>query len=281
MTDYDLSIICANRVDNYEGDSLGRFIDSVEYNCRSLKTSNINYEYIVVEWSPIDQHYLYYHERTKHLFDEFNIRDVAIDPSVAKKEELHPNKFLEYFAKNAGIRRSIGKAILVTNADIVLTQNMTDEIKSLLDKGLSKTNFYRPHLRTQIHPEDKKLLWTDELHNPAWADSIVCGCYSGDFLLTDRNVMINVAQGYDETNDGHRHGFQNAMDGEILFQMHRKGVTLKFLESNYCHLYHSKERQYESRSYNQNGYENKKHWGFINYASLHEVPDKLEIVYAN
>ncbi len=274
----EISICCANRVDDYEGDSTQRFIDSVTANCESLHKIGLPYEYIVAEWIPQEQ-CLYYHPRTKHLFDNYNLKDIVIDQSVALAEGLHPTKFVEYYAKNCAITRSISDVILVTNADIILGDELVQEIANLIKTGINRAHFYRTHLRCQLHPETKARLWTDELHNPAWADSMVCGAYSGDFLLTHRDVMFNDAQGYDETNQAHRHGYQNACDGEMLFQMHRKGITLKFLDSPYYHIHHGKNRQYDSRAYNTAGYSNKENWGMRNYPVRSEVPDKLEIIY--
>lgn len=96
MSELDLSVICVGRIDNYEGDSTGRLIRSVSTNCDLLNKSGLNFEYIIGEWLPLSKPF-YYHEQTKHLFDNYpQLREIILHKSVAEKEGFHPTKFMEY-----------------------------------------------------------------------------------------------------------------------------------------------------------------------------------------
>ena len=53
------------------------------------------------------------------------------------------------------------------------------------------------------------------------------------------------------------------MDGEILWNLYRRGVTLQFLEADYWHIEHG--RPPHDDVYNKNGYTNKPNWGFVDY----------------
>ncbi len=57
------------------------------------------YEYLVVEWCPVKD-YLIYNEKFKDLFNNKNLADIIVKPSVSLKENLDPKIFYEFFAKN-------------------------------------------------------------------------------------------------------------------------------------------------------------------------------------
>ena len=54
------------------------------------------------------------------------------------------------------------------------------------------------------------------------------------------------------------------MDGEILWTLNSKGVTLKFIEEKYFHINHGHPNSVDG-VYNMSSYENKENWGFIDY----------------
>lgn len=270
----ELSVVCTARNDNYEGDFVGRFIQSVETNCKNLLEAGLNYEYINVEWLPNTP--LSQLDRTKHLFSTYNLHDYLIDQSVVNAENLHPTKFLEYYSKNTGIRRAKGDNILITNPDIVLPLEICKEIKRLITVGLGN-HFYRARFRRQT--DNGQVVEEKDLYEPHLPDGHLMAGYSGDFTLVTREVAVNIMQGYDEVNQHHRNGFQTMMDGESLFQMHKKGVTLKSIDLPYNHLYHGKTRAYDSSQYNQNGYENKPNWGFVDYPTK-QLDEKTTLIYA-
>lgn len=277
-----LSIVTCGRADNYGGDATGRLYKSVDDNCSALENAGIDYEYLIIDWSPVEKP-LYYHSRTKELFDKYNIKDIVVDQSMLVKENFHPTKVMEYFGKNIGLRQSAFENILITNCDIIFGKQLVQEIKHLITIGLDMSKFYRTHLRSQVHPEDGRILWTDELYIPnQFDDSHLCAGYGGDFLMAHRDVLINDAQGYDELSDTHRRGTQTSCDGEILWKLDSLGIKLRLLDSPYFHIYHGKDnRRYDSIGYTKGYYKQKTNWGFIDYPVREEVLDKLYIIYAN
>ena len=95
---------------------------------------------------------------------------------------------------------------------------------------------------------------------------MVAANYGGNFLLASRHALVEVATGFDESNRIHREEYwhRSGMDGEILWQMHHKGIRLRHLAGGYDHLFHGKPP--EGMSYNQAGYENLPDWGFVRYS---------------
>lgn len=264
-----LSIITTCRVDNYEGDSIGRFIESVTQNTKQLEQHQIPFEYIVVEWNPINE-YLSQNDRTKSIFNDLRFKDIAVDKSVSKAEGLSEDKFLEYYAKNVGVRAATYENILIINSDIILGPQIVQIIKSLLDNGLQQ-KFYRARYRISV--DNGTPVEQLDLYAPQFVDGHLCAGFSGDFLLLKKSLF----PGYDEVNPDHRLGRQTHMDGEILFALHNSSITLELINCHYFHLHHGKTTGYQSGAYNMQGYTNKEDWGFIKYPT--KQIDNTTIIY--
>jgi hypothetical protein len=58
------------------------------------------------------------------------------------------------------------------------------------------------------------------------------------------------------------------MDGEILWNVYKKGKTLKFLESPYYHIAHGRPNQRDN-FYSQEPYTNNENWGFVKYNNVY------------
>ena len=269
-----ISIITTGRDDDYGHGFLDRLYSSVENNLRILSLANVDYEYIICEWNPIKD-YLINNEKFKSLFDKYNLREVIINNSVVEKEGLNQNIFYEYFAKNAGIRNSKYENILILNSDIVIPKESFDVIIENVISGLSKDKFYRLEHREQID-NDFNFIKMESVCYPNNPDSVICGYCSGDFLLINKNTLIEKSMGYDETNAAHRTISQTGMDGEILWNLYNNGVRIELIPLKYQHINHDKPNPYDNH-YNQNGYINKNDWGFIDYD--HKIiSNKLTII---
>ena len=109
-----LSIIIVARDDKYgddenEGiyqlkekplDNIGRIKFCLENNANFFeKYFKNNFEYIVVDWSPIDNRYLRNNEQLKNIFQNKNIKDFIVEPTVVDKMGPNPKGFYEYFGK--------------------------------------------------------------------------------------------------------------------------------------------------------------------------------------
>lgn len=247
---------------NTNGDSVGRFIQSVNNNKTLLDQYNIDYEYLVCEWSPYNE-YLAECKRTKEIFQNNKFKNIAVDASISINEKLKPRTFYEYYCKNVGIREAKGNCTLIINSDIILFPVIVEKIATLIKNGLDN-KFYRARFRCNVDVNNN-ILDDHDLYEPSLPDGHVCAGYSGDFLLIKKDILINIAQGYDEIYPSHRLGQQTQCDGEILFQLHLNGIGLELINERYGHIQHSKTTEYEGGGYNQQGYKNKKDWGFISY----------------
>lgn len=269
-----ISIITTGRDDDYGEGFLDRLHKSVEANSKYLKSKNIPYEYLICEWNPI-RDYLCNNSKFKGLFEDYNLKSVAVLNSVAQKENLNQEIFYEYFAKNAGIRNSKYDTLLLLNSDIIIPEKSFDEILHIVNKGLDKNKFYRLEYRNQVD-NDLNLIKRETIYYPENPDAVICGYCSGDFLLINKNTLVDHGEGYDETNAQHRTISQTAMDGEILWNLHNKGICIELISHPYLHINHGRTHQRDG-FYNMNGYKNKPNWGFIDYKK-EIISDRLIII---
>jgi len=126
MTDRPyVSVVIVGRNDGYGDDFVGRmntFVRSLDHQVSAYPGK---FELIIVEWNPpgdfaplsdvIDD--------TKHLPVRFITVPADLHDSLEAKYPV-----LEFHGKNVGIRRARGEFVLVTNPDILFTQELIDEI---------------------------------------------------------------------------------------------------------------------------------------------------------
>jgi len=269
-----ISIITTGRDDDFGVGFLNRLKSSMEHNIRMLEKFNIDYEYIVAEWNPI-RNYISENESFKELFKNDKIKNIIASPSVSEKEGLSTKVFFEYFAKNLGVRYATFENILLINSDIIISENCFEKIIELCNAGLNKGKFYRARHRGQ-YDNNFNVIKVEDCHYPNNPDSIICGYCSGDFLFLHKDVFVDIAKGYDETNQAHRISFQSGMDGEILWNLHNKNVNLEFIDEVYYHINHGHPNSVDN-VYNMNGYENKDNWGFIDYQKT-KIKDNIILI---
>lgn len=263
----DLSIVLGGRDDNYGERFIERLNQAVSTNLKNLDNTDIDYEMIVVDFNPINKKYLHQNELLKESLSHAKVTNIIVDPSISEEEDLSPQTYYEYFAKNVGARNSKGELILTTNSDIILSESLIDDIKSELSNDERNELFYRCRYRGEIQlgafPDENTQV--ADLHNPSFPDACICGLFSGDATMFSRQVFFEVATGYNECEKRHRtHLSQSAMDGEILWNVYKKGKKLKFLESPYYHINHGRPNPRDN-FYSQDTYVNKPNWGFIDY----------------
>jgi hypothetical protein len=263
----DLSIVLGGRDDNYGENFIERLNQALTANIKNLDQTDLDYEIIVVDFNPLDQKYLHNNLILKEVLSNSRVRNIVIDPSVSEEEDLSPGTYYEYFAKNVGAKRSTGEFIFTTNSDIILSKSLINDIKHELGNEERNDLFYRCRYRGEINlgfdPDDNTP--AADLHNPSFPDACICGLFSGDATMFTREVFFNVATGYNEGEKRHRtHLSQSAMDGEILWNVYKKGKKLKFLESPYYHINHGRPNPRDN-FYSQDTYTNKENWGFVDY----------------
>jgi bifunctional pyridoxal-dependent enzyme with beta-cystathionase and maltose regulon repressor activities len=109
-----LSVILTGRDDNYGENFIERLNQCLDNNIRLLNKNKIDYEIICVDFNPIDGKYLHNNEVIKEKLSQDKIKNIIIDNSVIIAENLSPSNYYEYFAKNAGVRRSIGDFLFMS-----------------------------------------------------------------------------------------------------------------------------------------------------------------------
>jgi hypothetical protein len=265
----DLSLILTGRDDDYGGNFIERLHKALQWNMPQLNISDprLQYEIILVDWNPIDGKYLFENPVLKGTLANLFVKNVIVDQSVLVAEGLNPNTYYEYFAKNAGSRYATGDLFFLTNSDILLTPELIAEINAIHKSDDIEDYFYRTRYRGEItlgsSPRDDYPV--DDLHHPEYPDACICGLYSGDASMFTRDTFMNVATGYNEGEPAHRTDYnQSAMDGEILWNVYKKGKQLKFMDAAYFHIDHGRPNPRDS-FYSHETYENKPNWGFVDY----------------
>ena len=136
-----ISVVVTGRNDNYDGNFNERLMTALRRNMQSLPGA----EFIFVEWNPILRRKLL-SVRIKNMFPE--VRCFVVHPKFHRQYCII-DEFLEYPAKNVGIRRAKGEFILSTNSDIVLSPEVVHEMRF---RELNKREFYRA-TRVDIQPD--------------------------------------------------------------------------------------------------------------------------------
>jgi hypothetical protein len=140
--DIYISFVVTGRNDNYGGDFLYRMNLFLKVLLHFLNKYNISAELVVVEWNPpptnpLLKDVLAFPQYSKNIPIRFILVPHEIHTNFPNSEKM---PLFEYIAKNTGIRRAKGKYILVTNPDIIFTQQL---MLYFSYKNLSPDCFYR------------------------------------------------------------------------------------------------------------------------------------------
>jgi hypothetical protein len=144
VTEPYLSVVVAARNDNYGGDFIVRmqgFVDSVmKARCRS-EDAPIE-ELVIVEWNPpAGKPLLKDVIEWPNVPDGMSVRIITVPSSLHHEiEGADRMPMFEYIAKNAGIRRAMGRFVLVTNPDNIFSSAL---LNFLDEKKLGLNSYYR------------------------------------------------------------------------------------------------------------------------------------------
>lgn len=180
----NLSIIVTGRNDDYDGNFDERLIMALSKNIVSLPDA----EFIFVEWNPIPKKRLT-SEKIQMRFGN-RIKCYVVDPKYHERY-CTIDEFLEYPAKNVGVRRAKGDFILCMNSDVIFAPDTVNAMKGTLKRDV----VYRTS-RIDIQPEYM------DVHFPVPKRYFLCenkGLMNaaGDFLLMDRGTWFHIT-GYCE-----------------------------------------------------------------------------------
>lgn len=214
-----ISIVVSGRNDDYGGDFEGRFMAAYRRNCLELEKAGIEAEWIFIEWNPPNENYLSY-----TLADK-GFKCYVVDPDIHGVVCSSPQmEFMQFFAKNVGMRRASNPWVLVTNPDCVFGPKVLAEIA----KGLDPLIIYRAE-RRDIDPAYFTRPFPDMFHHitrihDSWGGLRITEA-AGDFMLFNKESLPLC---YDE-----HIGFSDAgTDGRILLNAMPMGCAgLRFLGS--------------------------------------------------
>lgn len=265
-----LSYVVVSKNDNYDPNNLEKLYVNLTNNLSSFKSLDLDVEPVLVDWCSKK----YLHEESIIQSVPHKIKHIIVDPSLPESDGLESKIFYEYFAKNVGIKYSSGEYILIQNSDVVNSEELNASVKRMLDYGI-KGVYGRPTLRLSCnYPNLEPIKEALTIWDKPFADM-----FPGDFLLAHRDDLINLAQGYDETNENHRRRVaQTHMDVEILLQMNYHGIRPFFLNGHYWHFDHPKSHDYQNSMRNVQGYKNREGWGF-EFANKKELSEDALLIY--
>jgi hypothetical protein len=134
-----LSVIFANRNDNYGNDQATRLNTFIEYYSAIVKRSPDLFEFIICDWNPPSER--------PALLDAYDWKLLGKVKSFSVHSDIHQGyakdckrPMLDYIARNACIRRANSDWVLVLNQDIFLSEQL---IQYLAKKQLNPRYFYR------------------------------------------------------------------------------------------------------------------------------------------
>lgn len=196
-----LEIIITGRHDNFGGEDFHeRWCAVAEHNHRLLNAFGVEHRFTLVEWNPIKGEAL--------LADLIQDRlpwwhsALIVDPEWHQALSTNPKlQFMEFFGKNAGVRRSTADVILTTNSDVFLSTEVVKTIAAKtsfddrvvyrapridIDRGV---NWRTPSEETFAKASNQ--LRTHDLQPPYYSNA------AGDFLMLTKNAWMTLG-GFNE-----------------------------------------------------------------------------------
>ena len=219
-----LSIVVTGRNDGYGGDFTARFLRTLRFNHERLREAGVAHEIVLVEWAPPpDRPHLI--ELIAKALPEVagSIRTYLVDGRYHTACSLNPKlKYLEFLAKNVGIRRSRGQFVLSTNADVYLGRGIVDGVRAGAFTAGTIHRALRIDVRlgTDESHVDWAMLEDERNHHPnrTLRPPLYAGG-SGDFILADRQTF-DALRGFNE-----------------IYRVARIGIDVTFLVKAYASGY--------------------------------------------
>lgn len=219
-----LTIVVTGRNDGYGGDFTARFFRTLAFNHDRLVERGIAHEVVLVEWAPPpDRPYLCDLVREALPRVSTVLETYLVDPRYHDACSLNPKlAYLEYVAKNVGIRRARGKAVLATNTDIYLGRGVVETLAS----GTIETRTVYRATRTDVKlgADESHVHWDllEDSRNHTTYKTIQPPLYaggSGDFILLERD-SLHALRGFNE-----------------VYRLARVGIDVNFLVKAYSSGY--------------------------------------------
>ena len=220
-----LSIVLTGRNDGHGGDFNARFLRTLAFNHEHLKENGVAHEIVLVEWAPpADRPPLIDIVRESLPGVTPVLKSFLVDPRYHDACSLNPRiGYLEFLAKNVGIRRAQGEAILSTNADIYLGRGI---VETLTKGALEPRTLYRAtRIDVKLGADESHVEWDllEDTRNQTSYKTIQPPLYaggSGDFILLARDGF-HALRGFNE-----------------VYRLVRIGIDVNFLVKAYSSGFH-------------------------------------------
>jgi hypothetical protein len=258
---FSISIVLTGRNDGYGGDFLGRLIRTLRFNHEQLVSRGIAHEIVFVEWAPprdrprlCDLVFSALPELDRSICSWYEV-----DERYQHELSLHPSlAYLEFIAKNVGIRRARGRLVLTTNSDVLLGRTILD----VLQRGSLKSGVvYRaPRHDVDLGDGRSSVEWAT-LEDPRVLTRPVRALKppyfaggTGDFMLLDRESFHRL-RGFNEIYRVARF----SIDRNFLVKALSSGLAIEDIGGPVYHISH--EGSFRDNRYTYAGREQDAHWG--------------------
>ena len=256
-----VSLVLTGRNDGYGGDFTARFFRTLSFNHQQLSARGIAYELVFVEWAPSPGRQLLLEQLLEAVpeIDPRLFTWYVVDPQYHDALSLNPRlEYLEFLAKNVGVRRARGRFILTSNCDVCLGRHILDVFaRGELETGV----LYRaPRHDLKQGLERAGIDWNmleDPAHLAGPAHRLkppYMGSATGDFVLLDRETF-HAIRGFNEVYRVARIG----IDRNLLVKALSAGLTIADIGGPVYHINHEGSYRLQPDAYA--GRENEAPWG--------------------
>ncbi|MDE0827640.1 MAG: hypothetical protein OSB03_00405 [Vicinamibacterales bacterium] len=234
-----LSLVLTGRNDDYGGSFVSRFFRVLAFNLELLAERQLSTEVVLVEWCPSSGRPLLGERLRDALPARFReqVTTYVVDNRYQDAMSLNPQlEYLEFVAKNVGIRRATGQYLLTTNTDLILSAAMG---RALASDTLQPRCVYRANrIDLKLGIDDStlhhELLENPDNHvpRPPIAPPLYAGA-AGDFTLLDQETFHQL-RGFNEIYRMVRIG----VDHNFLVKAQSSGVTIADIGPPIYHVAH-------------------------------------------
>jgi hypothetical protein len=247
-----LSIVLTGRNDEYGIDFRQRFLRTLTFNQRELSARDIAYEFVFVEWAPEPARPLLIDialDAIPELRRGGTFRGIVVDRKYHAALSLNPRlQYLEFIAKNVGIRRARGEYVLTTNCDVFFSRRVLDVFEQ---RALRPRVIYRaPRYDLKMAVDSSRLDW-EMLEDPRNLDRParvlkppLMGGGTGDFLLLDR-ASFHALRGFNEIYRVARIG----IDQNFVIKGLSNGMAVRDIRGPVYHVNHPGSFQLTRETY--------------------------------
>jgi hypothetical protein len=246
-----LSIVLTGRNDGYGGDFSARFFRTLQFNHQQLTARGITHEIVFVEWAPPADTPLLFEQAAIGMpaLDRRVCSWYVVDPAYQPALSLNPRlEYLEFPAKNVGVRRALGRFVLTSNCDVFLGRRILDALER---EALEPRVLYRAPRHDLNLPEDLDAIDWGVLENPANLAGPAhrlkppyMGSATGDFVLLDRESFHEI-RGFNEVYRVARIG----IDRNVIVKALASGLEIRDIGGPVYHQNHEGSYRLNPKAY--------------------------------